>query len=46
MAAGLAPVGSAQEWRIGLGRAASLRGGGASPVASLTWAVAFGQVGR
>ena len=44
--AGLAPVGSAQQWRLGLGRAASLRGGGSSPVASLTWAVAFGQVGR
>lgn len=47
MWAGLTPVvGSAQQWRLGLGRAASLRGGGASPVASLTWAVAFGQVGR
>ena len=44
--AGLTPVGSAQQWRLGLGRAASLRGGGSSPVASLTWAVAFGQVGR
>jgi hypothetical protein len=46
MWAGLTPAGSAQQWRIGFGRAASLRGGGASPIASLTWAVAFGQASR